>query len=58
MAWHYNRTWAWGKAGVVNFKFQAMLEGVAILDLERARLSGSRDLFWHTETVVGFTAWG
>ena len=44
--------------GVVNYKFTAMPENVAVLDLERARLAGMRDLFWQTDTSVGFTSWG
>ncbi len=57
-AYYYNRARAWGKTGVVNYKFEAMPENVAVLDLERARLAGMRDLFWQTDTSVGFTSWG
>ena len=58
LAYYYNRARAWGKTGVVNYKFEAMPENVAVLDLERARLAGMRDLFWQTDTSVGFTSWG
>ena len=58
MAYYYNRARAWGKTGVVNYKFTAMPEDVAVLDLERARLAGMRDRFWQTDTSVGFTSWG
>ena len=58
MAYYYNRARAWGKTGVVNYKFAAMPENAAVLDLERARLAGMRDLFWQTDTSVGFTSWG
>ena len=58
MAYYYNRARAWGKTGVVNYKFEAMPEDVAVLDLERARLAGMRDRFWQTDTSVGFTSWG
>ncbi len=58
LAYYYNRAHAWGKTGVVNYKFTAMPENVAVLDLERARLSGKRDLFWQTDTSVGFNSWG
>ena len=58
LAYYYNRARAWGKTGVVNYKFTAMPENVAVLDLERARLAGMRDLFWQTDTSVGFTSWG
>ena len=58
MAYYYNRARAWGKTGVVNYKFTAMPEDVAVLDLERARLAGMRERFWQTDTSVGFTSWG
>ena len=56
LAYYYNRARAWGKTGVVNYKFKVMPENVAVLDLERARLAGMRDLFWQTDTSVGFTS--
>ena len=58
LAYYYNRARDWNKTGVVNYKFEAMPENVAVLDLERARLAGMRDLFWQTDTSVGFTSWG
>jgi alpha-L-fucosidase len=58
MAYYYNRSKAWGNTGVVNYKLDAMPENAAVLDLERARLSGMRDLFWQTDTSVSFTSWG
>jgi alpha-L-fucosidase len=57
-AYYYNRAKAWGKTGVLNYKLDAMPENVAVLDLERARLSGTRDTFWQTDTSVSFTSWG
>lgn len=58
MAFYYNRAKAWGKTGVVNYKLDAMPEKAAVLDLERARLSGMRDQFWQTDTSVSFSSWG
>ena len=58
LAYYYNRARAWGGTGVVNYKFTAVPETVAVLDLERARLAGMRDLFWQTDTSLGFTSWG
>jgi len=57
-AYYYNRAKAWGKTGVVNYKLDAMPENVAVLDLERARLSGMRDSFCQTDTSVSFSSWG
>jgi len=58
MAFYYNRAKAWGKTGVVNYKLDAMPENAAVLDLERARLSGMRDQFYQTDTSVSFSSWG
>ena len=57
-AYYYNRAKAWGKTGVINYKHQAFTEKSAVLDLERARLSGMREPFWQTDTSVSFTSWG
>ena len=58
LAYYYNRAKAWGNTGVVNYKLDAMPETAAVLDLERARLSGTRNLFWQTDTSVSFSSWG
>lgn len=58
LAYYYNRAKAWGFTGVVNYKLDAMPEDVAVLDLERARLSGTRERFWQTDTSVSFSSWG
>lgn len=58
LAYYYNRAKAWGKTGVVNYKHHAIPEDAAVLDLERARLSGMRERFWQTDTSVSFTSWG
>jgi len=57
-AYYYNRSKAWGKTGVINYKHQAFPENAAVLDLERARLSGMREPFWQTDTSVSFSSWG
>ena len=58
LAYYYNRAKAWGTTGVANYKLDAMPETAAVLDLERARLSGTRELFWQTDTSVSFSSWG
>ncbi|MCP5117180.1 MAG: alpha-L-fucosidase, partial [bacterium] len=37
---------------------KAFTEKSAVLDLERARLSGMREPFWQTDTSVSFSSWG
>jgi len=57
-AFYYNRAKAWGKTGIINYKHKAFTEKSAVLDLERARLSGMREPFWQTDTSVSFSSWG
>lgn len=57
-AFYYNRAKARGKTAVVNYKLNAMPRNVAVLDLERARLSGMSERFYQTDTSVSFSSWG
>lgn len=57
-AFYYNRAKAWGATGIINYKHRAFTEKAAVLDLERARLAGMRELFWQTDTSVSFSSWG
>jgi alpha-L-fucosidase len=47
-----------GNPGVINYKYFAMEEHSAVLDLERGQLSGIRQLPWQTDTSVGNKSWG
>lgn len=47
-----------GDPGVINYKYFAMEEHSAVLDVERGQLSGIRPLPWQTDTSVGNQSWG
>ena len=43
---------------VINYKWHAFPEDVAVLDLERSKLDKTRKLFWQTDTSVATNSWG
>lgn len=47
-----------GNPNVINYKYYAMEEHSAVLDLERGQLQGIRALPWQTDTSVGNKSWG
>ena len=58
-AFYYNSSLKYsGNPGVINYKYFAMEERSAVLDLERGQLSGIRPLAWQTDTSVGNDSWG
>ena len=58
-AFYYNTSMSHlGNPGVINYKYFAMEENSAVLDLERGQLSGIRTLPWQTDTSVGNKSWG
>jgi alpha-L-fucosidase len=58
-AFYYNASLTYGDhAGVINYKYFAMEEHSAVLDLERGQLSNIRPLPWQTDTSVSNRSWG
>jgi alpha-L-fucosidase len=58
-AFYYNASLKYGdRAGVINYKYFAMEEHSAVLDLERGQLSDIRPLPWQTDTSVSNKSWG
>ena len=58
-AFYYNMSLRYsGNPGVINYKYFAMEEHSAVLDLERGQLAGIRPLPWQTDTSVGNRSWG
>jgi alpha-L-fucosidase len=58
-AFYYNTVQSGGKpAGVINYKDYAMQEKAGVLDIERGQLSGTRQLYWQTDTSVSNRSWG
>ncbi len=58
-AFYYNASLRYGDhVGVINYKYFAMEEHSAVLDLERGQLGDIRPLPWQTDTSVGNKSWG
>jgi alpha-L-fucosidase len=58
-AFYYNESMKYsGNPCVINYKYFAMEEHSAVLDLERGQLSAIRPLAWQTDTSVGNKSWG
>jgi alpha-L-fucosidase len=55
---YYNKGLEWNKGVVVNYKNIAYPDGTAVLDLERGKLAGIRQLPWQTDDAIGNKAWG
>ncbi len=47
-----------GHVGVINYKYYALDERSAVLDLERGGLSDIRPMYWQTDTSVSNKSWG
>jgi alpha-L-fucosidase len=57
-AYYYNKGIEWNKGVVLNYKNKAFPDGTAVLDLERGKLSGIRDMAWQTDDAIGNNSWG
>ncbi len=57
-AFYYNDAAKRNSSAVINYKYTAFPEGVAVLDIERGQLDASRSLFWQTDTSVSIKSWG
>ncbi len=57
-SYYYNRGLQWQKGVVINYKYEAYKEGTAVLDLERGKLGGIRNMPWQTDDAIGNQSWG
>ncbi len=57
-SFYYNKGIEWNKGVVINYKNIAYPDGVAVLDLERGKLGGIRELPWQTDDATGNQSWG
>ena len=48
----------WNKGVVINYKNKAYPDGAAVLDIERGKLGGIRELPWQTDDAIGNESWG
>jgi alpha-L-fucosidase len=57
-AYYYNKGIEWNKGVVLNYKNKSFPEGTAVLDLERGKLVGIREMPWQTDDAFGNNSWG
>jgi alpha-L-fucosidase len=57
-AFYYNESQARGPVGVINYKLDAMMDGSAVLDVERGQMADIRPDYWQTDTSVSNASWG
>jgi alpha-L-fucosidase len=57
-AYYYNKGLEWDKGVVINYKHTSYPDGTAVLDLERGKLAGIRELPWQTDDAIGNSSWG
>jgi len=57
-AYYYDKGIEWNKGVVLNYKNKSYPEGTAVLDMERGKLAGTRELPWQTDDAVGDHSWG
>jgi alpha-L-fucosidase len=55
---YYNKGLDWNKGVVINYKNISYPDGTAVLDLERGKLAGIRQLAWQTDDAIGNNSWG
>ncbi|WP_301922458.1 alpha-L-fucosidase [Ferruginibacter sp.] len=55
---YYNKGLEWNKGVVLNYKNISFPDGAAVLDLERGKLAGIRQLPWQTDDAIGNNSWG
>jgi alpha-L-fucosidase len=57
-AFFYNKGLEWNKGVVLNYKNTSFPVEAAVLDLERGKLNGIRELAWQTDDAIGNQSWG
>lgn len=57
-AYYYNQGLSWKKGVVINYKNESYPGHTAVLDLERGKLAGIREMAWQTDDAIGNNSWG
>lgn len=57
-SFYYNKGLEWNKGVVINYKNISFPDGTAVLDLERGKLAGIRQMSWQTDDAIGNQSWG
>ncbi|WP_099204097.1 alpha-L-fucosidase [Scatolibacter rhodanostii] len=56
-AYYYNRGKEWGKDVSICYKFDAMMFGSGIVDVERSKMSEVKPFVWQTDTAIAKNSW-
>lgn len=56
-AYYYNHGLQWGKKVVLNYKYNAFPDSAAVLDIERGKEKGIRQLPWQSDDAVAYNSW-
>jgi alpha-L-fucosidase len=57
-SYYYNKGLEWNKGVVINYKNSSFRDKAAMLDIERGKLTGIRELAWQTDDALGYKSWG
>jgi alpha-L-fucosidase len=57
-SFYYNKGLQWNKGVVINYKNVSFQDGTAVLDMERGKLAGIREMAWQTDDAIGNESWG
>jgi alpha-L-fucosidase len=57
-AYYYNKMEEWGKIGIIQYKFDAMMFGSAVIDVERGQFGDLKPFPWQTDTSIARNSWG
>lgn len=57
-AYYYNHGLQWGKGVVINYKYNAIPDSAAVLDIERGKQADIRVLPWQSDDAVAYNSWG
>lgn len=56
-AYYYNRGNEWDSPVVINYKYDAFMQGAAVSDVERGQISSIQPNFWQMDTSVAKNSW-
>jgi len=57
LQYYYNKGKEWGRDVVCTYKFHDLEKGAGVLDLERARMSETKEFPWLTDDSVDWSSW-
>ncbi|GAT71799.1 alpha-L-fucosidase [Microbacterium hydrocarbonoxydans] len=56
-AYYYNSAAAWGREVVINYKWDAFMQGSAVYDIERGAMATSQPVPWQNDSAVSRSSW-